>query len=58
MRTITYAIGTRPYFNRPGFEARGGPCAWADNRGVVTPTLNVIAKAISLIEARVSDLLW
>ncbi len=25
--------------------------------GVVTPTLNVIAEAISLIEARVSDLL-
>ncbi len=21
---ITYAIGTRPYFNRPGFEARRG----------------------------------
>ncbi len=25
MRTITYAIGTRPYFNRPGFEARLEP---------------------------------
>ncbi len=33
-------------------------CHLSDNRGIITPTLNVIAEVISLIEARVSDLLW
>ncbi len=47
MRTITHAIDTRPYFNRPGIEARRG-AAQAISLGLSNnylPTSHVFAES-------------